>query len=344
VDRRAITLRAVAVAALSVLSLRPEALYGPGFQMSFAATTALVAVFGTLRSMPGEGRRWPKWLTFIWGVALSSFVAGMATAPIAAAHFNQIPHFGLIANVLSVPLMGAVIIPGAVLAAILAPLGLAWIGLAVMEPAILWILAVAETVANWEGSVSKVIAPGPEVLPVLAFGALLVVIWQGRGRWAGVPVAMVALALWTNAKRPLMLVAQSGGMIGVMTEKGRALTKPKGEAFASGIWLENDGDAADQVTAFDRAAFEEDNRLRRIPIGDGVVLHATGKKASARALDACRSAALVVVNVPAKAPEGCTLYDAERLMKTGSLKVEPSEQGLKVTTAREVSGLRLWSQ
>jgi competence protein ComEC len=124
VDRRAITLRAVAVAALIVLTLRPEALYGPGFQMSFAATTALVAVFGALRTRPGERRRWPKWATFIWGVALSSFVAGMATAPIAAAHFNQVPHYGLIANIVSVPLMGAVIIPGAVLAALLAPFGL----------------------------------------------------------------------------------------------------------------------------------------------------------------------------------------------------------------------------
>ena len=44
-DRRALTLRAVAIAALIVLTLRPEAMLGPGFQMSFAATTALVAVF-----------------------------------------------------------------------------------------------------------------------------------------------------------------------------------------------------------------------------------------------------------------------------------------------------------
>ncbi|MGV6847237.1 MAG: ComEC/Rec2 family competence protein, partial [Marinibacterium sp.] len=43
VDRRALSLRAVAAAALIVLALRPEALLSPGFQMSFAATTALVA-------------------------------------------------------------------------------------------------------------------------------------------------------------------------------------------------------------------------------------------------------------------------------------------------------------
>jgi competence protein ComEC len=47
--RRALSLQAVAIAATIVLTLRPEALMGPGFQMSFAATTALVAVFGWLR-------------------------------------------------------------------------------------------------------------------------------------------------------------------------------------------------------------------------------------------------------------------------------------------------------
>ena len=344
VDRRAITMRAVAVAALIVLTLRPEALYGPGFQMSFAATTALVAVFGGLRAMPGEKRRWPKWASFIWGVALSSFVAGLATAPIAAAHFNQVPHYGLIANILSVPLMGAIIIPGAVLAALLAPFGGAWIGLALMKPAILWILNVAETVAGWEGSVSKVIAPGPAVLPLMAIGALFIVIWHGRARWLGVPVMLVALGLWTQAERPYMLIAQSGGMIGVMTQDGRALTKPKGEAFASGIWLENDGDRADQPTAFARASFRQEGRLRWIPVGDGIVLHATGKVASAAAIEACRSADLIVVNVTMEGPERCAIYDAKRLLKTGSLAVTATENGLSVTTAREVGGLRLWSQ
>jgi competence protein ComEC len=86
-DRRALSLRAVAMAALVVLALRPEALLGPGFQMSFAATTALVAVFGLLRD-----RRWhvgPRWLATGAGGVVSSLVAGLATAPIAAAHFNQ---------------------------------------------------------------------------------------------------------------------------------------------------------------------------------------------------------------------------------------------------------------
>ncbi|MDP1222805.1 ComEC/Rec2 family competence protein, partial [Klebsiella pneumoniae] len=43
-DRQAVTMRALAAAAFVVLLLRPEAVVTPGFQMSFAATAALVAL------------------------------------------------------------------------------------------------------------------------------------------------------------------------------------------------------------------------------------------------------------------------------------------------------------
>ncbi|MEM6483165.1 MAG: ComEC/Rec2 family competence protein, partial [Pseudomonadota bacterium] len=100
-DRRALSLRGVALAACIILVLRPEALLGPGFQMSFAATTALVGVFAALRD---RERRWgPNWLRPVFALLVSSSVAGFATAPIAAAHFNQIAHYGLIANLVSVP-------------------------------------------------------------------------------------------------------------------------------------------------------------------------------------------------------------------------------------------------
>ena len=45
-DRRAISLHALALAALIVLVLQPEAVVQPGFQMSFAATLALIALAG----------------------------------------------------------------------------------------------------------------------------------------------------------------------------------------------------------------------------------------------------------------------------------------------------------
>ena len=50
VDRPALTLRTLTVAALGVLLLAPEAVVHPSFQMSFAATLALIA--GYQRGLP----------------------------------------------------------------------------------------------------------------------------------------------------------------------------------------------------------------------------------------------------------------------------------------------------
>lgn len=342
-NRRAVTLRAVAVAALIVLTLRPEAIYGPGFQMSFAATTALVAVFGMLREMPGQNHRWPGWVRFAFGVVVSSFVAGMATAPIGAAHFNQVPHYGLIANVVSVPLMGAVIIPAAVLAALLWPFGLAWIGLSIMAPAISWILSVAESVASWSGSLSFVVAPGEAVLPVLVLGALWIVIWQGRGRVLGLPVLAFSFVLWSGAERPAALISQSGGLIGVMTDAGRALSKPKGDGFSADSWLENDGDPVVQADASKRMIFESRGRIRWFDLGEARVVHATGKVAATEALDLCDTADLLVVNVVLEAQADCVLFDLKRLRKEGALALSEGAAGLRIVTARDVTGHRLWS-
>lgn len=346
-DRRALTLRAVAVAAVIVLLLRPEALAGPGFQMSFAATTALVAVFGALRGRWPE--RWPGWLRPVLAVALSSAVAGAATAPVAAAHFNQIARLGLVANLLSVPLMGLVVMPGAVLAAFLAPLGLSWVGLALMAPAIDWILGVAHWVAALDVALLRVPSPGPVVLPLLALGGLWCVLWQGRARWTGTVPAVLAVAIWSQTTRPDLLIAASGGLIGVMTDEGRALSKPGGDGFAARSWLENDGDAPDQARAFARtqggAPWRETADGTRLLNLDGLrIAHITGRGATRRVADYCTEGVVVVTSVePPASASACLPLGPEELAQLGALAIRPGQAGPRVVTALERSGMRPWS-
>ena len=225
-DRQVFSLRAVALAAVIVLCLRPEALLGPGFQMSFAATTALVATFGWIRD--AQLPYGPRWLRPVTAVVISSFVAGAATAPIAAAHFNQIAHYGLIANLLSVPLMGILVMPAAVVAALLMPFGLDGFALWFVGQGVAWILGVAHWVSALDGARGVVVSPAPMVLPLLAFGCLVAVLWQRRLRFAGVVPAMAALWLWVQTERPEVLIAENGALVGVMTPEGRALSRAKG--------------------------------------------------------------------------------------------------------------------
>lgn len=335
-DRRALSLRAVAVAAIIVLSLRPEALMGPGFQMSFAATVALVAVFGWLRD--SQVALGPRWLRPVLTVVISSAVAGAATAPVGAAHFNQFAQYGLIANLASVPLMGVLVMPAAVLATCLLPLGLDWIALWAMGLGLRWILAVSGWVASLDGARVLVPAPGPEVLPILALGALLVVLWQGRARIVGVIPMLLAAWFWVGAERPVMLISDTGSLVGVMTDQGRALNKARGGGFVAQNWLENDGDAAEQDAAFARWPGAVPDKLS-VKLIQG--------KAAARLPLHCDGAKLLVMTAD---PEtvlppglGCDIISPATLRATGSLALYDSDKGLRIIGAREITGVRLWN-
>ncbi len=339
-DRRALTLRSVAFAALVILVLRPEAMLGPGFQMSFSATAALIWVFSLLRG--SNLWRWPPAARWVAALVISSAVAGLATAPIAAAHFNRVPHFGLVANLLAVPVMGSLVMPGAVLAAVLAPFGFAWIGLRVMAPGIDWILTVADRVAGLDGAVSHVPAPQPLVLPVFALGALWIILWQGRARWAGAVPIVAMLAFWTQVERPLLLVSGDGGLVGLMTAEGRSLSKPRGQGFSAQSWLENDGDGADQPTAYERAGFSGDRGDLGFVLAGQDARHLWGRGAAGRAAEACARAAVVVVAAElANMGGSCLLIDRAKLATTGPLAVFAGGDRLRVTATRD--GKRLWS-
>ncbi|MFK7835098.1 MAG: ComEC/Rec2 family competence protein [Sulfitobacter sp.] len=329
IGRRALSLRAVAVAATLVLIMRPEALMGPGFQMSFAATTALVVVFGWLRYL--EHQAIPRWARPVFATFVSSAVAGLATAPIAAVHFNAIAHYGLIANLLSVPLMGVLVIPAAVIALVLAPLGLDWIALKAMGLGLDWILGVAHHVAAIEGARGYVIGPGPWVLPLLALGFLAVVLWQGRLKWGGLAMMALSFVLWQGAVRPEVLIADNGTLVGVMTDQGRGLSKAKGAGFVARNWLENDGNGGGQLAA---------SKLW----SDGSLVHLSGKRAVA-GFAGCRAGQIVVASVEMHrdAAPDCPIFDPPKLRQTGSIALRRTAAGWQMVTARDKAGERLWT-
>ncbi|MEM7295266.1 MAG: ComEC/Rec2 family competence protein [Pseudomonadota bacterium] len=331
-DRRALTIRSVAIAAFVVLSLRPEALLSPGFQMSFAATTALVIVYG--RISRHEMRRVPRRLKPVASVFISSFVGGLATAPIAALHFNMFAHYGLLANVLSVPLMGTAIMPAAVVAALAWPFGLEAVPLWVMEQGIGWILAVGTWVSHLPGAVSGVKSAPSGILGLLAVASIWFILWQGRARVLGLLIFAAGLALWAATPRPALLIERSGALVGAMTAEGRALSRPRGARFAADVWLENDGDAGDR----ERAASLWSNTIE---VAGLRIRHVHGKQA-VEALENCGGADWLILNHPAPRDLPCEVFDPPRLEYTGAIAVGGGRSP-QIKLARDRIGQRPWN-
>ena len=340
-DRRALTMRTVAISGVILLALRPESLLEPGFQMSYAATIALIAGFAAMEGQIMR-ERMPRWVVPVFMLVLSSVIAGVATAPYAAAHFNRFTGYGLLANLLTVPVMGAVIMPAGVVAALVAPLGLAGLPLWVMEQGARWILFIAHWIAGLDGSVTAIPAPGPWVMPLVTLGGIWVILWRGRVQLAGVAALVVAAGLWLAADRPVLLISGDGKLIGLNGPDGRALSAASGGGFAAQNWLENDGDLADQKQAAARNGFTGTKGERWFAIGGVRAVSLTGKGAMNRLPTACASGALVILaDVADTAPAGCRLIDQKLLRTTGPLAFWPDGNGFTVIQTK--AQRRIWS-
>ncbi len=226
-DRPAISLRALALAAIVILVLSPVSLLDPGFQMSFAATAALIAGYEAVRRHrigrdPGradrrrEERGWLVWglraaAVYVGAMLFTSLLAGSATAPFAAYHFNRTAPYSLLANLLALPVMSVWITPTACMAGLLAPFGLAEPALRAMGMGIEQILVIAHWVAGLPGADQPARSASGMVLGPIAVGGLWLALWRGPWRLAGVAGIAAGLALWVGApSRPELLVAARG--------------------------------------------------------------------------------------------------------------------------------------
>lgn len=337
-DRRAISLRTVALAATIILIYSPEAVTHPGFHMSFAATVALILSYGPWSRLSPHV---PFWLRPVAMLLVSSLVASIATSPLAAAHFNRMAQYGLLANLLVVPVMGALVMPAGVIGALLAPVGLAGPALWVMGLGTRWMLWVSDFVAGLGGAVTALPLPPGPVIPLMCFGATLAVLcWRGSlrmrpttpagaGLAAGLAMLAASALIWMTDRRPLLLIAPEGEAVGLMTERGRAVSKPSGGAFIIDTWLQEDGDTATQEESAARPAWQGDRRDRMASLPQGwAIWHFTGKGAAERAPSACRPQTIVVVSQ--RLPSGdwpCLMLDLRRLQRTGAIVVNMGTDG-----------------
>lgn len=342
-DRRALTMRSVAIAACLLLLAEPESLTEPGFQLSFAATVALIAGFGALdRRVMRE--RLPRWVMPIFTLVLTSVLAGLATAPFAAATFNRFTDYGLVANLLTVPVMSLLMAAGAV-AALLAPLGLAAPALWVMEASARWILYIAHWVAGLDGAVTPIIAPGPLVVPLISLGGAWLVLWRGRVRFWGALPLVAAFGLWALADRPDLLISSDGLLAGVLGDQGRVLSAPRGAGFAAENWMQDDGDLATQEEAALRDGFTGPKEARRFAMGELRAVILRGKRAGAALVAACATADLVILPAASEpvtpVPTGCMVIDRTVLDHSGAMAGWITDGTLILQPTRRIN--RIWT-
>ena len=356
-DRQAVTMHGLAVAAFIVLAIQPEAIVTPGFQMSFAATAALVAL---VEAWPKRTREisapWPilaiqrfgGWLT---AAVAASVVAGLATGPFAMQHFNRTAMYGLLANLGTSPVADFILMPALAIGAALEPLGLGGPFLAVAGWGVDLMLAIGTWTAGLPGAVRTVASAPDYVLPIAFLGVLFVCLWQGRLRWLGLPLA-AAVLVWPRAPTPDLWIGDGGTNAAFHREKEAVVVRPGVREFAVDLWSRRRG-----LTMTDRpetgwACERFSCRPEAEQVGPVAIWW--GRKAPSQdQMEAlCRTAPVVSVRaVVTSIPRACQdrlLLDGIDFARGGAVelwRVSPSETGQwRAVWTADVRGDRPWAR
>lgn len=244
--RRVLSFHTLAIAMTAVLLLTPEAVVTPGFQMSFAAVAALIAAAQVWQAKrpppapldPGRGLR-----QFFGGLGMTSLVAGVATSGFAAFHFHRIAAWGLIGNLIVMPVFTLLVMPAGVLALFLMPLGLDAVPLAVMGWGLDLVLTLAHMVADWPGAERAIPSAPGWVLALYGCGFAIACAARGLWRAPGIGVMLIAMAIWATGPRPDLFVTRDGVVLAQGEDAaGWAVSDRRRSRFPVRVFLEAEGE------------------------------------------------------------------------------------------------------
>jgi competence protein ComEC len=350
VDRPTLTLRTLTVAALAVLLLAPEAIVHPSFQMSFAATLAIVACYqgGFALMRPNADTSLGARLALIGvreivGLVLISLLAGFATMLYSAYHFHRLTPYGVLTNLITMPIVSFWIMPAGIAGVVALPFGFDGFFWRLMGAGIEWMVAASVWVASLPGAVGRVTAFGTGPLLLGSAGLIVVGLLRSPLRWAGALLVAVAVLGAIRTPLPDVLIAPDGASFAVRTAGGRlAMLRTGSDTFAIQQWLAADADArsAKDKELAEGIRCDDAGCIGRL--ADGAIV-AIARRPEAFAED-CRRAAVVVST--RMAPPDCAALVVDRAVwqRGGAIALRHAGGKWEITAARPPGLDRPWAR
>jgi competence protein ComEC len=230
-DRQAVSLRGISLAASLILLAEPEALTGASFQLSFAAVYGLICGYEALAPRLAAWRQadrawWTAPLLYAGGILLTTQIAGSATAFYSLYHFNRYAVYSLLGNLLAVPLVGFWVMPAALLGCCLLPLGLDGWGWQLMAAGLTQVSRVALMVSHLPGATLTVPVMPAASLLLFSAGFAWLLLWRRRWRLWGLPAMAGALLLALLQRPPDLLVDADLRLVAARQADGRLHIAP----------------------------------------------------------------------------------------------------------------------
>lgn len=350
VDRTTMSMRVIAFAGMAVLLMLPEGMLGPSFQMSFGAVLALIAAYEVLMPRVIAWRQGCGWLgtaaLYFLGVALTSVIATLATTPFSLFHFQQVALYGVLSNMLAVPVTSFWVMPWGLMAYVLLPLGWEQPALVAMGWGVSVVLWTAHVTAGLPGATLLVPVMPQAGLVAIVLGGLWLALWSGRWRLWGLLPVLAGLVSPVLTVPPDVLVAGDGKLMAVRAADGRlSLSSSTTARFIANAWLKRDG-VGTASAPWPRIGRSADGRLACDALGcvyrkDGRTV-ALSRDSQAQAED-CGSADAVISLEPARRCRAPLVVDRWALLRGGTHALYVTPGGVRSENLRDRRGQRPWT-
>jgi competence protein ComEC len=327
--------------------------------MSFSATGALVAM---AEMWPHRRHRieapWP--IRFLqkardWTVALFmvSFVAGAATGPFAIQHFNRMANYGVFANLTADFVASAIMMPALAVSLPFEALGAGrdWlvVPLSIAGWAARAILEIGRFCSNAPGA-SVTMPSAPAIAMLAAFlGILFGVLWKGRLRWIGAPLAF-AVILWPRPAPPVAWIANDGNGAAIVHDGAMIVMKPRLSSYATDQWSARRGirHSTDEEAARD-ALFDCDRKGCAPRPGTFPAIGSwwsTRPPPPGRIEALCAVSQIVTTRAAIDPPPKCAgklLLTPDSFAENGATEVFADHGKLRLSFAESIRGHRPWT-
>lgn len=337
-DRTALSMRTVAFAAFLILLLTPEALLGPSFQLSFAAVVALISGYETWRNpcvlWLAEGGALRKFLIYGGGLVFTSLLATLATLPFTIYLFHRFSMHAIEANLIAVPLTSLIIMPSALLACLMTPLGLGETPLWIFQKSIELLIFIAANVSTWPGANIGISHPPLLSFILIVFGGMWLCLWQQAFRKWGFLFISLGVLMIFEGNPPHLLIDGQGKVAALYENNILHVSSPRKGKFTVDTWKK-------YVSA---------KEIKTMPCEEGVckaVFRDTPIIISyEKGNQPCLKEAILIRLEPSlkACPEARLLLDWYNLWRGGSHAIWITPQGDYLEKANDVRGHRPWTR
>ena len=255
VDRPALSLQNLSIAAVLILLREPEQALAASFQMSFMAVMGLAAFFNWWQRFAVSSTsldkssfvlRWTKRLFWLGLVSLAtSLVAGILSGIPAAHHFGRLAPYSVVSNALALPVVSIIVMPTAMASVLLMPFGLEHFPLKVMGWGLQLVMLISDWVASWPSAGLQMPRIEASVAATLSLAMALLLIPVTNLRLVCLPIfASAFLLVAFGQNEPIALVDERAGNVAIQTKAGLVPAVPKSAAASVSRWLSQAGDPA----------------------------------------------------------------------------------------------------